>query len=106
MRKAGLDLLNAKAGENVLELGFGTGHCLAGLAKAVGPTGRVFGIDLSNEMVKLAKANLAKAGLLERARLRCGDAAQLPYADDTIDAVFMSFTLELFDTGEIPKLLR
>lgn len=106
MRKAGLELLRAIPGECVLEIGFGTGHSLVSLAKSVGAKGKVFGIDLSDEMVKVAKANLAKSQLLERARLRCGDAAQLPYAANSIDAVFMSFALELFDTPEIPKVLR
>jgi demethylmenaquinone methyltransferase/2-methoxy-6-polyprenyl-1,4-benzoquinol methylase len=106
MRRAGFELLKARIGESVLEIGFGTGHSLVALAKAVGPKGHVFGLDLSDEMVKLAKASLAKSKLLERARLRCGDAAQLPYADDSMDGVFMSFTLELFDTPEIPKVLR
>lgn len=106
MRKAGLELLKASAGERVLEIGFGTGHSLIALAKAVGPSGKVFGLDLSDKMLKLAKANLTRAGLLERARLRCGDGAQLPYADGSLDGIFMSFTLELFDTPEIPKVLR
>ena len=106
MRKAGLELLNARAGESVLEIGFGTGHSLEALAKSVGPKGKVFGVDLSDQMVKVAKANLTKSKLLKRARLRCGDAAQLPYADGGMDAVFMSFALELFDTPEIPKVLR
>jgi demethylmenaquinone methyltransferase/2-methoxy-6-polyprenyl-1,4-benzoquinol methylase len=44
--------------------------------------------------------------LLDRARVRCGDAAQLPYANGSVDGVFMSFTLELFDTPEISKVLR
>jgi len=105
MRKAGLELLKASAGERILEIGFGTGHSLVALTKAVGPKGKVFGLDLSDKMLKLAKANLAKAGLLERARLRCGDAAQLPYTDGSLDGAFMSFTLELFDTPEIPKVL-
>jgi ubiquinone/menaquinone biosynthesis C-methylase UbiE len=105
VRKAGLDLLKPKAGERILEIGFGTGHTLAALAKAVGAGGMVFGLDLSDQMVRLAKKNLALAGLLERARLRCGDAVQLPYAGETMDGVFMSFTLELFDTPEIPKVL-
>jgi len=106
MRKAGLDLLNAAPGEKVLEIGFGTGHCLRALAKAVGPVGTVFGIDLSDQMVKLAKKNLAKAGLLQRCKLRCGDAARLPYSTQSLDAVFMSFALELFDTPEIPRILN
>ena len=67
MRKAGFELLSARAGESVLEIGFGTGHTLVSLAKAVGPKGKVFGIDLSDKMLKAAKANLAKASLLERA---------------------------------------
>ena len=106
MRKAGLELLRARAGESVLEIGFGTGHSLVSLAKAVGPKGKVFGLDLSDKMLQLAKVNLAKSNLLERARLRCADAAQLPYEANSMDAVFMSFTLELFDTPEIPKVLR
>lgn len=106
MRRAGLELLKPRAGESVLEIGFGTGHSLVALAKAVGPTGKVFGLDLSDRMLRLAKENLAKARLLERARLRCGDATQLPYDDGRTDGVFLSFTLELFDTPEIPKVLR
>jgi ubiquinone/menaquinone biosynthesis C-methylase UbiE len=88
-----------------LEIGFGTGHTLASLAKAVGPKGKVFGIDLSDRMVKLAKERLAKAGLLDRAKIRYGDATRLPCAASSMDGVFMSFTLELFDTPEIPKVL-
>jgi ubiquinone/menaquinone biosynthesis C-methylase UbiE len=106
VRRAGLELLKARAGEKVLEIGFGTGHSLVRLAKAVGPDGCVFGLDLADKMVKLAKENLSAVGMAGRARLRCGDAAQMPYPDASIDAVFMSFTLELFDTPEIPRVLR
>jgi demethylmenaquinone methyltransferase/2-methoxy-6-polyprenyl-1,4-benzoquinol methylase len=105
MRKAGLTLLKASPGECILEIGFGTGHCLATVAQAVGPSGKVLGLDLSDKMVKLARSNLARAGLDRRCQLRRGDATQLPYADGTVDAVFMSFTLELFDTPEIPLVL-
>jgi hypothetical protein len=41
-RQAGLDLLAVQPGEKVLEVGFGTGHCLVALAQAVGPTGKVW----------------------------------------------------------------
>jgi ubiquinone/menaquinone biosynthesis C-methylase UbiE len=105
MRKAGMELLRAMKGEAILEVGFGTGHMLVDLAKAVGAQGNVYGIDLSDKMLQLAKQNLDTSGLLERVRLRCGDAAKLPYPDDAMDAVFMSFTLELFDTPEIPRVL-
>jgi demethylmenaquinone methyltransferase/2-methoxy-6-polyprenyl-1,4-benzoquinol methylase len=105
-RKAGLVLLRARAGESVLEIGFGTGHSLVAFAKAVGPKGTVFGLDLSDKMLQRAKISLARFNLLARAQLRCADATQLPYEDNSMDAVFMSFTLELFDTPEIPKVLR
>jgi predicted methyltransferase len=46
-RQAGLDLLAVQPGEKVLEVGFGTGHCLVALAQAVAPTGKVYGIDIA-----------------------------------------------------------
>ena len=105
MRKAGRELLKIRAGESILEIGFGTGHSLIAIAKAVGRNGRVFGLDLSDQMLALAKANLSKARMSDRATLRRGDGAMLPFADASMDAVFMSFTLELFDTPEIPTVL-
>jgi demethylmenaquinone methyltransferase/2-methoxy-6-polyprenyl-1,4-benzoquinol methylase len=105
VRRLGLDLLKARAGENILEIGFGTGHTLVALAKAVGSEGMVYGIDLSDGMLRLTKKRLAESGLLDRAQLRCGDATTLPYAPDSMDAVFVSFTLELFDSPEIPIVL-
>ncbi len=105
IRRKGLELLAALPGETVLEVGFGTGRCLASLASAVGPEGRVYGIDLSEGMLRRAKSCLEREGLSGRAVLQCGDAACMPYADATMDAVFMSFTLELFDTPEIRTVL-
>jgi demethylmenaquinone methyltransferase/2-methoxy-6-polyprenyl-1,4-benzoquinol methylase len=105
VRQEALNLLAAKPGEKILEVGYGTGHCLVALARAVGPAGKVYGIDISDGMRQLAQANLAKEGLAERADLTCGDGLRLPYPDAGLDGVFMSFTLELFDTPEIPVFL-
>ena len=105
-REAALRLLAAAEGERVLEIGFGTGHCLVALALGVGPTGKIRGIDLSDSMVELARKTLAHEGMLARVELGCGDASSLPYPDSSLDAVLMCFTLELFDTREIPKVLR
>lgn len=105
MREAGLKKLAAQPGERILEVGFGTGHCLVEIGKAVGPDGQVLGIDISDRMVEHAKDLLQHEGLIDRAELICGDAVQLPYESGTIDGIFFSFTLELFDTTEIPKVL-
>jgi len=105
IRRAGLEKLDARPGEKVLEIGFGTGHCLVSLAQSVGPTGKVYGLELSERMLDVARDNLHKAGLAERVELTCGDAVQLPSPSDALDAIFMSFTLELFDTPEIPEVL-
>jgi demethylmenaquinone methyltransferase/2-methoxy-6-polyprenyl-1,4-benzoquinol methylase len=105
VRRAGLRKLNAWPGEKVLEIGFGTGHSLIALAKAVGPAGSVYGIDLSDQMLKIAQGHLHEAGLADRVQLQCADAAELPYPAEMMDAVLMSFTLELFDAPEIPRVL-
>ncbi len=104
-RRSGLKMLDAGPGERILEIGFGTGHSLVELAQAVGPSGKVFGIDLSERMVQMAQALIRDKGLGERVELVCGDALHLPYESDSLDGVFMSFTLELFDTPEIPQVL-
>jgi len=101
-----LERLSVSEGETVLEIGFGTGHCLKRIAESVGPKGKAYGIDLSTGMMEISKERLEKAGLEDRVKLFCGDAASLPFDDSTFDAVFMSFTLELFDTPEIPKVLE
>jgi ubiquinone/menaquinone biosynthesis C-methylase UbiE len=105
VRRAGLGMLNTQEGHHVLEIGFGTGHSLIELARSVGSTGKVLGIDLSEKMVEIAQKRADEEGLGGRIELSCGDALHLPYESKSLDGVFMSFTLELFDTPEIPLVL-
>lgn len=104
--KVGLDLLDVTEGEIVLDIGYGTGKSVVTLAQAVGEAGRIFGIDISEGMYRIARNRVREAGYLERVDLRCGDAAKLPFNDDSFDSIFSSFTLELFDTPEIPVVLQ
>jgi demethylmenaquinone methyltransferase/2-methoxy-6-polyprenyl-1,4-benzoquinol methylase len=105
MREDGIEMLAPASGEHLLEIGFGTGHVLVELAKAVGPTGKVFGIDLSENMLAHAQELLEREHLTGQVDLTCGDAEDLPYDSGSMDGIFMCFTLELFDTPELPRVL-
>ena len=106
-RDWGLEKLAARPGERILEIGFGTGHCLVSLAKAVGPAGGVTGVDISDGMLAIARERLRAEGLYDWVDLHLGDAAKLDFIEaGSLDGVFMSFTLELFDNPEIPRVLQ
>jgi ubiquinone/menaquinone biosynthesis C-methylase UbiE len=98
----GLRLLAALPGERILEIGCGTGHSLATLTRTVAQDGSVYGLDLSPGMLARARQTLTGS---EQFLLTCGDGLTLPFAKDRFDAIFMSSTLELFDTPEIPQVL-
>ena len=104
-RNLALERLCIAEGEAVLEIGFGTGHCLEKIAELIGGTGKAYGIDISSGMVEITRKRLQRAGIMQRVELFCGDAAEIPFDDDKFDAVFSSFSLELFDTPEIPEVL-
>ena len=101
----GLRKLSVKEGETILEIGFGTGQGLVTLGQNVGEHGKVYGVDISQGMLNVARSRLQKAGLADSVELRQADASHLPFKDDLFDAVFMSFTLELFDSPEIADVL-
>jgi len=105
-RDMGLNQLDVKEGETVLEIGFGTGHCLEEIAKRVGENGKAYGIDISSRMLDITRKRMEKKRLADTVELYCGDAMSMPYEDNMFDVVFMSFTLELFDTPEIPAVLK
>jgi ubiquinone/menaquinone biosynthesis C-methylase UbiE len=105
-RDIALSHLNIKTGEEVLEIGFGTGQILKQTAILVGETGKIYGIDISSGMLEVAEKRLSGADLMDRVELICGDSSKIPYEDSMFDAVFISFTLELFDSPEIPIVLN
>ena len=69
MREIAMKMLAPASGEHLLEVGFGTGHVLARLAQAVGPTGKVSGLDISENMLAQARERLEQEGLADRVRV-------------------------------------
>jgi demethylmenaquinone methyltransferase/2-methoxy-6-polyprenyl-1,4-benzoquinol methylase len=110
--QAGLQILGVQAGERALEIGFGTGHSLMKLARQTGESGLAVGVELSVGMIAVARKRTypfghKQAGDRESgARMVRGDGTWLPFLPRSFDAVFLSFTLELFAEAEIPVLLK
>lgn len=104
-RAIGLNLLALREGERVLEVGCGTGHALHELALSVGETGRAVGLDLSAGMCAVARSRIERHGESGRVRLARGDARSLPLPDRSLEAVFISNTLELFDGAGMARVL-
>jgi demethylmenaquinone methyltransferase/2-methoxy-6-polyprenyl-1,4-benzoquinol methylase len=101
----GIEILKPQPGEKILEIGCGTGHGLISLAPMVSPSGRIFGLDISDGMLSRSKALIRKSYYQESIQLQLGDGCHLPYAPNSFSAAFLSFTLELFDTPDISLVL-
>ena len=106
LRQKGLQLLSVTPGEVVLEVGIGTGYSLKEMANSVGENGKACGIDITPQMLEIARRRLKKAGLIHRVELYEGNARRMPYENGKFDAVYMASTLELFDTPDIPTVLN
>ena len=74
-------------GMRVLDIGSGSGETVLAIAEKVGSTGKAVGIDFSSEGIKLAKENAKKRGLESIAEFRQAHAVELPFPDNSFDAV-------------------
>jgi arsenite methyltransferase len=92
-RRDVLRQLAPAAGERVLDIGSGPGLLAGELAAAVGPTGRVCGVDPSADMLALARARDLPTGSAPVEYLTAG-AQQLPYPDDTFDLAVSTQVME------------
>ncbi len=90
-------------GEVVLDLGSGAGIDLIIAAKKVGPTGRVIGIDMTDEMIERAKSNIASAGLTN-VEVRKGYIEELPVESASVDWVISNCVINL--SPDKPRVFR
>ncbi|MGH9321994.1 MAG: arsenite methyltransferase [Vicinamibacteria bacterium] len=107
---APIEGLALRKGETVLDLGSGAGIDVFLAARLVGPEGRVFGIDMTPEMLARARENARKSGFTN-VEFREGRLEALPMADGTVDAVTSNCVINLVpDKGavfrEIHRVLK
>ena len=87
-----LTMLNE--GEVVLDLGSGGGIDVLLSAKRVGPTGKAYGLDMTDEMLELARANAAQAGATNVEFLK-GEIEQIPLPDASVDVIISNCVINL-----------
>jgi SAM-dependent methyltransferase len=99
-----------REGETVLDLGSGGGIDVLLSARRVGPTGRAIGVDMTDEMLDLARRNAAEAGD-SNVEFRKGTIEHLPVADASVDVVISNCVINLASDkravfAEIARVLR
>ena len=87
-------LAELNAGETVLDLGSGGGIDVLLSAKRVGPTGKAFGLDMTDEMLALARKNQAAAGVTNVEFLK-GDIEHIPLPDNSVDVIISNCVINL-----------
>jgi arsenite methyltransferase len=111
-RRTVLDLLALRPGERVLDIGVGPGMLAAEMARAIGPTGAISGIDISEQMLAIATRRAADAGPDSAPiEVRTGGADALPFADASFDVAVSTQVLEYVPDvpgalAEIHRVLR
>ena len=84
----------ARPGETVLDLGSGAGIDCFLAARAVGPTGRVIGVDMTQPMLERARAN-ARTHRFDNVEFRLGEIEHLPVADASVDLIISNCVINL-----------
>jgi arsenite methyltransferase len=92
-----------REGETVLDLGSGGGIDVLLSAKRVGPSGTAYGLDMTDEMLELARRNASEAGVAN-ARFLKGEMEAIPLGDDSVDVVISNCVVNL--SPDKPRVLR
>ena len=96
-------LANLNTGETVLDLGSGGGIDVLLSARRVGPTGKAYGLDMTDEMLALARENQRKARI-ENAEFLKGEIENIPLPDNSVDVVISNCVINL--SADKDKVLR
>ena len=96
-------LAELKAGETVLDLGSGGGIDVILSARRVGPTGKAYGLDMTDEMLALAEENKRKSGLANVEFLR-GEIEHIPLPANAVDVIISNCVINL--SGDKDRVLQ
>jgi SAM-dependent methyltransferase len=96
-------LAQLQPGETVLDLGSGGGIDVLLSARRVGPTGKAYGLDMTDEMLTLARANQKKAGV-ENVEFLKGTIENIPLPDNSVDVIISNCVINL--SGDKDRVLR
>jgi arsenite methyltransferase len=92
-----------REGERVLDLGSGGGIDVLLSARRVGPTGKAYGLDMTDEMLELARRNQRQAGV-ENAEFLRGTIEEVPLPDDSVDVIISNCVINL--SADKPRVFR
>ena len=92
-----------REGEVVLDLGSGGGIDVLLSARRVGPTGKAYGLDMTDEMLSLARHNQREAGV-ENVEFLKGTIEEIPLPDDSVDVIISNCVINL--SGDKPRVFR
>jgi SAM-dependent methyltransferase len=96
-------LIELKEGETVLDLGSGGGIDVLLSAQRVGPTGKAYGLDMTDDMLALARENQHQAGV-ENVEFLKGEIESIPLADNSVDVVISNCVINL--SADKSRVLR
>jgi SAM-dependent methyltransferase len=96
-------LIELQPGETVLDLGSGGGIDVLLSAKRVGPTGKAYGLDMTDDMLALARENKRQAGV-ENVEFLKGEIEKIPLPDGSVDAVISNCVINL--SADKDRVLR
>ena len=96
-------LANLSPGETVLDLGSGGGIDVLLSARRVGPTGKAYGLDMTDDMLALARENQHKAGVANVEFLK-GEIEHIPLPDNSVDVIISNCVINL--SGDKDQVLR
>ncbi len=96
-------LAQLNAGETVLDLGSGGGIDVLLSARRVGPVGKAYGLDMTDDMLALARENQRKAGI-ENVEFLKGEIENIPLPDNSVDVIISNCVINL--SGDKDRVLR